>query len=80
MYAIQTKKRSNSKSYDKIVFEAEEPKEIAEYMKTNSLIVVSKPYIFTHLVLNNGYIATCSFRGMICSPQKLADYLSANNI
>ena len=77
MYSIQGKKRKNSKDYKKTIFESESEKEIINYMEENNLNVIEKPYLFTHLRLNNDLILTCSYLNIICSPQKILDTINA---
>jgi len=79
MYAIQTKNRKNSRHYDKTIFTCETESQIKEYLNANNLIITGKPYIFTHLNLSDGSIITCSYNGIICSPQDLEKYLSTNS-
>jgi hypothetical protein len=80
MYNIKSKKRSNSKKFDLIIFTAETDDEIIGYLKRNNLRVDHIPYIFTHIVLSNGQIITQDFRGIICSPQRLAGKLQAQGL
>jgi hypothetical protein len=75
MYNHQTKKRKNSRNYDKTIASFETEKEVKKYLEKNNLSYAGSPYIFTHIKLNDGSILTCSYNGIICSPEKLRDYL-----
>ena len=76
MYSIQGKLRKNSRTYNKTIQQFETEEEVLEYLKRNNLINITKPYIFTHLKIeDNNQIITQSCQGIICSPQKLAGKL-----
>lgn len=83
MYAIQSKKRKNSKNYKLIKFQSESKDEIADYMIKNNIVIYNKPYIFTHLGLSNGDILTCSIgigeNNIICSPEEIYLFLKEKN-
>jgi hypothetical protein len=76
MYTIKGLARKNSRKYTKIIFEGETVEDIWDYMQKNGLRVTGKPYIYTHLELSDGTIATFSIRGMLCSPIELEKYLT----
>lgn len=81
MYHIEIKKRANSRKYTPIQNFATES-EVIEYVKRNSLHIENIPYMFTHILLNNGSIITQNDDrfGLMCSPQKLAGMLQAQNL
>jgi len=80
MYAIQSKKRKNSRRFEKIVFETEQKDEIKNYLNENNYTIIGKPYIFTHIDIqdqnNNHQIITCSYNKIICSPEELYNQLT----
>jgi len=76
MYSIQAKPRINSKKFSKTIAEFKNEQEVIKYLKDNGLTITGKPYIFTHLPLNNNMIITCYVemahnQKIICSPEKL---------
>jgi len=75
MYTIEKKKRINSRKFTPIL-ELEDEGAVINYLKENNLVAVGTPYVFTHIELSNGMIIKQSFRGLICSPVKLAEMLN----
>lgn len=76
LYSIKGLKRSNSKEFKKVIFESASESETIKYMVDNDIKVINRPYMFTHLILNNNMILTCSVNGMLVSPGKIANKLN----
>lgn len=74
MYQILGKKRSNSRKFEKVIFESEKEQAIIGWFdnlyRDQSKPGVVSPYIFTHLGIGD-LVVTCNYRGIICSPEKL---------
>lgn len=73
MYKILGKKTARSKKYEKIVAQYINIEEVAEYAR--QIGYGEKPYIFTHIPLNDGTIIMQEVMGLICSPTKLSEML-----
>lgn len=78
MYYLKTLKRKNSRKFDKIVFQTESEQEMKDFLLSNGLNAYSKPYVFTYIELPNNHIITQTHTpsGLICSPEKLFNFLT----